>query len=184
MFSGRYSLISLIRNWWNDHKTMAMPSCHDTAWRFKLVGGRFPNRLSGVKVSLWRASTLAIFLLLNLVPSSHETFQQSITMKVEASCSSWINIKGRSVTSCSLDHLFLLPSCVLSWTNLKRKNNFCFPCNLLSLLGYLDSRYDGDFHCCALLFVFLSHFLQSVLWLEKTEKNAFSGCIYQVQHWA
>lgn len=91
-------------------------------------------------------------------------------MKVEASCSSWINIKGHSVTSCSLDHLFLLPSCVLSWTSLERKNNFCFPCNLLSLLGYLDSHYDGDFHLCFVVCVFLSHFCKVYFDLKKHKR--------------
>lgn len=88
-FSGRCSLISLIRSEWNDHKTTAMPSCHDTALRFKLVGGRFPNMSPGVKGYLWRTSIYpgSIFLLLNLV--------LPLTWEISAKCCN----KGRSKLS-------------------------------------------------------------------------------------
>lgn len=75
-FGGRCSLISLIRSWWNDHKTTAMPSCHNALWSSSWwVVGSQKCHLGSRCDSLENVYPGSIFVLLNLVLSSCEKFQ-------------------------------------------------------------------------------------------------------------
>lgn len=67
--------------------------------------------------------------------------------------------------------MFLPPSCVLSYTNLERTNNFYFPCEFLSLCAYLGSYYNTDFHYCGHMFFKVISAQCTSAWKKKIEKT-------------
>lgn len=108
--------------------------------------GRFPN-LSPWIASLCRTSTVAIFLCYSIwfsLDLRHFTkyFDQGVGM-----------LSFMNQCKMSLCCFFLLIFCssyqavILSYTNLQRKSNLCFPSKLLSLFAYQSSQYDTYCHC-------------------------------------